>query len=106
MSGLSGGQETPSRKVSRNGSDFDDSASLMSYGPTLRANWELASLLDGGLNAQSPAWRLLSSQADTVNPFETIKYEDPTLTNFEHEFAEIKAVDSRGGNEGQLSVVH
>ncbi len=100
ISGTSGGQSTPNRKVNRNGSEFDDSTSLMSYTPTLRANGDLASLLDEGLNSQSPAWKLLSSQAETVNPFETVGYEDFSLVNFEHEFDEIEAVDSKGGNEG------
>jgi hypothetical protein len=100
ISGTSGGQSTP-RKVSRNGSEFDDSTSLMSYTPTLRgANGDLASLLDEGLNSQSPAWKLLTSQADSVNPFEKIEYDDLCLINFEHEFDEIEAVDSKGGNEG------
>jgi hypothetical protein len=100
ISGLSGGQSTPNRKASRNSSEFDDNVSLMSYAPTLRANGDLASLLDEGLNSQSPAWKLLSSQADTTNPFETIEFEDPLLTNFDHEFDEVPAVDSNGGNEG------
>jgi hypothetical protein len=67
--------------------------------PTLRASGDLASLLDEGLESQSPAWRLLSSQAD-VDPFESLEYEDYSLVNFEHEFNEIEAVDSQGGNEG------
>jgi hypothetical protein len=73
----------------------------MSYAPTLRANGDLASLLDEGLNSQSPAWRLLSSQADRVDPFETVEYEDQSLVHFDHEFDEIDAVESQGGNEGQ-----
>ena len=97
------GTSTPSsRKVSHNGSEFDDSTSLMSYAPTLRANGDLASLLDEGLKSQSPAWKLLSSQADTVNPFETVDSEDNTLLNIENEFDEIEAVDSKGGNEGRF----
>ncbi|TVY68887.1 Vacuolar fusion protein MON1 [Lachnellula suecica] len=97
------GTSTPSsRKASNNGSEFDDSASLISYAPTLRANGDLASLLDEGLNAQSPAWKLLSSQADTVNPFEMIDYEDNALLNFDHEFDEIEGVDSKGGNEEEV----
>jgi hypothetical protein len=73
----------------------------MSYTPTLRgANGDLASLLDEGLNSQSPAWKLLTSQADSVNPFEKIEYDDLSSINFEHEFDEIEAVDSKGGNEG------
>ena len=100
VSGLSGGQSTPSRKASRNGSEFDDSASLKSYAPTLRANGDLASLLDEGLNSQSPAWKLLSTQADTVDPFETIELENTSLVNFDQEFDEVEGVDSKGGNEG------
>lgn len=103
ITGTSGGQSTPSKKPSRSGSEVggDDSASLMSYAQTLRANGDLASLLDEGLNSQSPAWRLLSSQADRVDPFETVEYEDQSLVHFDHEFDEIDAVESQGGNEGQ-----
>lgn len=72
----------------------------MSYAPTLKANGDLASLLDDGLNSQSPAWKLLSSQAESVNPFENIEFEDNALSNFEHEFDEIEALDSQSGNEG------
>ncbi len=92
---------SPSRISSRCGSIVggDDSASLLSCVPTLRASGDLASLLDEGLESQSPAWRLLSSQAD-VDPFESLEYEDYSLVNFEHEFNEIEAVDSQGGNEG------
>ncbi|TAQ89771.1 hypothetical protein B7494_g1881 [Chlorociboria aeruginascens] len=91
-----------SRRVSRNGSELGDSASIMSIAPTLKANGDLASLLDESLNAQSPAWRLLSSQADTVNPFEVAKYEDISLTNFEYEFDDLEDIDSQGGNEEQV----
>jgi hypothetical protein len=101
VSGTSGGQDTPSRKISRNGSDLDDNASLISFAPTLNANGDLASLLDKGLSSQSPAWRLLSSQSDGVNAFENIEYEDTSLAGFDHEFDEVDAVDSKeGGNEG------
>ncbi|KAE9381780.1 DUF254-domain-containing protein [Stipitochalara longipes BDJ] len=101
ISGTSGGQSTPSRK-GRSGSEFDDATSLMSYAPTLRANGDLASLLDEGLNSQSPAWKLLSSQADSVNPFEKVDYEDLSLVNFDHEFDEIEPVDQKGGNEEEV----
>jgi hypothetical protein len=99
FSETSGGQTTPSRKVSRTGS-FDDAASLMSYAPTLKANGDLMSLLDDGLNSQSPAWKLLTSQAESVNPFENIEFENNSLSNFEHEFDDIEALDSKSGNEG------
>jgi hypothetical protein len=106
ISGTTGGQTTPSRKLSRSGSEVggDDNASLMSYAPTLRANGDLASLLDEGLNAQSPAWRLLTSQTDSVNPFESVEYEDRSLVSFEHEFDELEAVQSEGNNEGQPAI--
>jgi hypothetical protein len=103
ISGTPGGQSTPSRK-GRNGSDFDDATSLMSYVPTLRANGDLASLLDEGLSSQSPAWKLLSSQAESVNPFEKVDYEDLSLVNFDHEFDEIEAVHQKGGNEGRIVI--
>lgn len=103
VSGLSGGHSTPSRKVSHEGREVDDNASLMSYAPTLRGNGDLASLLDDGLNAQSPAWRLLSTQTDTVNPFETSEFEDVSLVNFVHEFDEIDADGSNRGDEGIYS---
>ena len=102
ISGTSGGQSTPSRKISRNGSDFDDSASLMSYAPTLRANGDLASLLDEGLNSQSAAWKLLSTQTESVNAFETVDFEDASLANFENEFDEIEEVDNKGTNGGRF----
>jgi hypothetical protein len=73
----------------------------MSFGPTLRGNGDLSSLLDEELNTQSPAWRLLNSQADATHSDETFEYEDTSLVNFEHEFDEIEAVDSKGGNEGK-----
>jgi hypothetical protein len=100
VSGISTGQSTPHRKVSQNGSELDDNTSLRSYAPTLRANGDLASLLDEGLNSQSPAWKLLSTQSESVNPFESVDYENISLINFGQEFDQIEAVDAREGNEG------
>jgi hypothetical protein len=100
LSELPQGQGTPSRKVNRNGSDLDDDASLMSIAPTLRGPGDLASLLDDELNTQSPAWRLLNSQTESANLFETTEFEDASLVDFDHEFDEIEAVDSQKGNEG------
>jgi vacuolar fusion protein MON1 len=90
-----------SRRVSQNSSDVDDSTSLMSYAPTSRAAGDLNSLVGDRSNAHSPAWRLLSAQADSTNPFESIEYnEDDCLSTFEREFDEIPETDSKGGNEG------
>lgn len=101
LSELPEGQGTPSRKLSRNDSDLDDDASLMSIAPTLRGNGDLASLLDDELNTQSPAWRMLNSHtADSANLFESAEYEDTSLANFDQEFDEIEDVDSQKENEG------
>ncbi|KAM3065994.1 Vacuolar fusion protein mon1 [Clarireedia jacksonii] len=92
-----------SRAVSRAGSEIDETASLMSYAPTLKANGDLASLLNDNLNVQSPAWMMLNSQADRREPFdETLEIDDGSLIDFEHEFDEIGEVDSKGGNEEEL----
>jgi hypothetical protein len=103
-SGLSTVKSTPHGKASHNGSEFDDTTSLMnyapSYAPTLRANGDLASLLDEGLNSQSPAWKLLSTQSESANLFESVDYEDMSLANFDQEFDQIEAIDSKEGNEG------
>ncbi|RDW85040.1 putative MON1 [Coleophoma cylindrospora] len=96
------GSMTPKERHSQNGSEGDDATSLMSYAPTMKGTGDLASLLNDDINAQSPAWRLLSSKADTVNPFEAIDYENTSLLNFENEFNEIAPVDSKGGNEEEL----
>ncbi|KAJ8059220.1 hypothetical protein OCU04_012190 [Sclerotinia nivalis] len=94
-----------SKKKGLEGSDNDDNASLMSCAPTLKANGDLASLLDDGLNAQSPAWILLNSQADHGEPIdETVEFEDISLPNFDREFDEIGEVDSKGGNEEELLI--
>jgi hypothetical protein len=99
------GTSTPghgSRKVSQHGSEGDDTTSLMSYAPTFRAAGDLESLLGSGLNTQTPAWKLLNSQADSINPFETTELQEyDLLAKFEQEFDEVPEVDSNGGgNEG------
>jgi len=97
------GQSTPNPRASRYSSEADDSASFMSCTPTFKGNADLASLLDDGLNSQSPAWRLLNSQAETGYPFESADYDNTSLAGFEQEFDEIEGVDTEGGNEGPLS---
>ncbi|PBP24630.1 Vacuolar fusion protein mon-1 [Diplocarpon rosae] len=98
ISGPLGEQRSLSRKISHNGSEFDDNASLMSYAPTLKGNGDLASLLDEGLSSQSAAWKLLSTQTRSVNAFEQADYDDQLLVNFVQEFDEIEAVDNKGVN--------
>lgn len=102
VSNTSNGENTPSRKINRNGSDFDDGASLMSFAPTTRGNGgDLASLFDEGLNAQSPAWKLLNAQSVGDNPFESVEYTDISLVDFDREFDDLEEVDAKGGNEGR-----
>lgn len=103
--GISSSVSSLSKKKNLEGSDNDDNASLMSYAPTLKANGDLASLLDDGLNAQSPAWKLLNSQADHGEPIdEAEEFADHSLVHFEREFDEIGEVDSKGGNEEELLI--
>ncbi|KAF7881397.1 hypothetical protein EAF00_011766 [Botryotinia globosa] len=103
--GVSSSVSSLSKKKNLDGSDNDDNASLMSYAPTLKANGDLASLLDDGLNAQSPAWKLLNSQADHGEPIDEVEeFEDHSLVHFEREFDEIGEVDSKGGNEEDLLI--
>ncbi|KAG9248864.1 trafficking protein Mon1-domain-containing protein [Calycina marina] len=102
--GLSTGTSTPSGKASRAGIDMDDTTSLISYAPTLRGNGDLESLLDSGLDSPSPAWKLLSTQSEAANPFESFEYEGPSLHSFDKEFDEIEAVDTKRGNEEELLI--
>ncbi|KAL2260261.1 hypothetical protein VTK26DRAFT_5762 [Humicola hyalothermophila] len=70
--------------------DSADAMSVMSYAPTLRPPGDLASLVAGELNRKSRAWNLLRSQAETVQPFESIELGAPgNLAGFEREFDEI-----------------
>lgn len=101
ITGLSTGQSTPGRKTSYSGSQFDDTSSVISHVPPSNVGGDLAGLLDDGLNAKSPAWKLLNEQAESGNPFEGVDDENTSLANFEHEFDEIEAVDSKGENEGK-----
>ncbi|KAL5345622.1 Vacuolar fusion protein mon1 [Pseudogymnoascus australis] len=91
------------RRDSQSRNEADDNASLQTFtGTTHTGGGDLESLL-GGSNAQSAAWKMLSGQAETVNPFETIEHlENDKLAIFEQEFDEIQDVNSELGNEEQL----
>ena len=91
------------RRDSQSRNEADDNASLQTFtGTTHTGGGDLESLL-GGPNTQSAAWKMLASQAETVNPFETIEHsENDKLAMFEQEFDEIQDVDSEMGNEEQL----
>ena len=106
---------TPSRISSRfdspggrlkglNGSEGDDSASIISYAPTMGTVGDAESLLGdvlGGAEQQSPAWRLLSSQTEKANPFNFLPFDDDEPTaDFSREFDELGGLDAQGDNEG------
>ncbi len=83
------GYVTPSRDGAASG-DLADSMSIMSFAPTMRPHGDLASLVAGGLNRKSRAWNMLRSQAETVQPFESIELGIPgDLAGFEREFDPI-----------------
>ncbi|MCJ1474089.1 Vacuolar fusion protein mon1 [Lambiella insularis] len=87
----------------RSVSDGDDSASLKSYAPTTGGEVEslLGDIVGGG--QQSPAWRLLSTQMEKINPFDLLPYdnEEPTA-DFSREFDELDDLDTAGDNEEEL----
>ena len=91
------------------GSETGDSASVKSYAPTLEAGGDVESLLGEVLGASqgSPAWKLLSTQYEAPDPFDSVTYEDDEATvEFYREFDEIRAVDPDGGNEGTAIQFH
>jgi hypothetical protein len=85
------------------GGDGNDSASMKSFAPTVEAGEDVESLLGEVLGAarETPTWKLLSSHANSPNPFDLIMYEeDPNMKDFEQEFDELGEIDSGGDNEG------
>lgn len=86
------------------GSEGGDSASIRSYAPTLETGGDAESLLGDVLGAsqESSAWRLLSTQIEAPDPFDSVTYEDDEATvDFYREFDEISAVAADGDNEGK-----
>ena len=74
------------------GSETGDSASVKSYAPTLEAGGDVESLLGEVLGASqgSPAWKLLSTQYEAPDPFDSVTYEDDEATvEFYRELDEI-----------------
>ncbi|KAL2044953.1 hypothetical protein N7G274_002728 [Stereocaulon virgatum] len=86
------------------GSETGDSASVKSYVPTSETGGDVESLLGEVLSAsqQSPAWKLLSTQYETPNPFDAADYEDDEATvEFYQEFDDIRQTDPDVGSEEQ-----
>ena len=90
------------------GSETGDSTSVKSYVPTLEAGGDVESLLGEVLGAsqQSPAWKLLSTQYETPDPFDSVNYEDDEATvKFYREFDDICQTDPDVGSEGSTILV-
>ncbi len=91
------------RFKNRYGSEGDESASVKSYAPTLEAGGDVESLLGEvlGASSASPAWGLLSSQGERLDPFESISYEDDEVTaDFNQEFEDLGEINAESDNEG------
>ena len=90
------------RLRSQGGSGGDDSASIISYAPTIEAGGDVESLLGEVLRgSQSPAWKLLDNQAEAVNPWDFMSQEDDAIgSDFEQEFEELGEISTNGENEG------
>ena len=98
--------ESPAgRHRGRYESEGDESASIISYAPTVGTVGDAESLLGDilGVGQQSPAWRLMSSQTEKADPFSFLSFrnEEPTA-DFNREFDELDGLDAQGDNEGIL----
>ncbi len=90
------------------GSEGGDSASVRSYAPTLEAGGDAESLLGEVLGAsqESPAWKLLSTQYEAPDPFDSFMFEDNEATvDFYREFDELRGGESGEQNEGSISSI-
>ncbi|KAM5351718.1 hypothetical protein ACJ41O_004441 [Fusarium nematophilum] len=81
------GHASPSRHESSLSGEADETASVMSFAPTMRPAGDIASLLAGELHKKSPAWNLLRTQSATVQPFERSRTGPrDRLSEFDREF--------------------
>ncbi len=90
------------------GSEGGDSASVKSYAPTLEAGGDAESLLGDVLGASQeiPAWKLLSTQYEAPDPFDSLMFEDNEATvDFYREFDELRGGESGEHNEGSISSI-
>lgn len=85
----------------QNGSENDDSISVISYAPISDVGGEVESLLGdiAGTSQRSTAWKLLSSQVDRSDQLDSISIGE-TIENFDLEFEEIGGLDPEGSNAG------
>ena len=96
-------ESAASRHRSKYESEGDESASVISYAPTVGTMGDAESLLGDILGAgqENPAWRLMSSQTEKADPFNFLSFENEEPTaDFNREFDELGALDAQGNNEG------
>jgi hypothetical protein len=86
---------------SRHGSDAEDTASIMSYAPTLEAGVEVESMMGDVLqDRNTPGWTPITPRKDLSE--ESLFPPDPDFEEaFEHEFDELDDITSDGLNEGE-----
>ena len=96
--------ESPAgRHKGRYESEGDESASIISYAPTVETVGDAESLLGDilGVGQQSPAWRLMSSQTEKADPFSFLSFQnEEPKADFNREFDELDGLDAQGDNEG------
>lgn len=87
-----------------NSSDGDDSTSLRSFAPTLGTHLDNESIV--GDVAGDASWKAINADmADGEEPFELFSTEDDLLSDqIQHEFDELKSINSDGSNEEALLV--
>lgn len=82
-----GDHASPNRQESSGSGEADETASIMSFAPTMRPAGDIASLLTGELHKKSPAWKMLRTQSATVLPFEKSRIgANNQFAEFHHEF--------------------
>lgn len=91
------------RKVKlRNGSENDDSFSTRSHVPISDVGGDVESLLGdiAGSSQRSTAWKLLTSQVDGSDQFDSTSIGEDTVADFDLEFEEVGGLDPEGSNAG------
>ena len=103
-------KSTSSRKSygldrSRDGTEYDDSASVRSFVPGAAANMDAESILGDVVIAdqQSPAWKHFNEQIETREHLDELPFDDTEpRADFNREFDELGEIDADGSNEGML----
>lgn len=84
------GHATPNRHAGSIAGEADETASIMSFAPTMRPAGDIASLLVGELHKKSAAWNMLKAQSAAVQPFEASRIDpEDRLAEFDQEFIQL-----------------